>query len=156
MQYVSGNSAAVYTSFNRCYVSDTEKVHTPVLLYEEPLSFGCPIRNNWRIRIFMNITDVSHIRNGCLEVDILVSPRSNRSGPEGFDEWRRRLIVRVKAPPLDGRANKEVEEIFREITGCSSKVTSGHLNRQKTVTVTGDTDIILEKLEDSNESERTS
>lgn len=104
----------------------------------------------------MNITDVSRIRNGCLEVDILVSPRSNRSGPEGFDEWRRRLIVRVKAPPLDGRANKEVEEIFREITGCVSKVTSGHLNRQKTVTVTGNADLILKKLEDSDGSQRTS
>lgn len=104
----------------------------------------------------MNITDVSRIRNGCLEVDILVSPRSNRSGPEGFDEWRRRLIVRVKAPPLDGRANKEVEEIFREITGCASKVTSGHLNRQKTVTVTGNADLILKKLEDSDGSQRAS
>ena len=99
----------------------------------------------------MNISDVSRRKADCLEVDILVSPRSNRSGPEGFDEWRRRMILRVKAPPLDGRANKEVEAMFREITGFHSEVTSGHLNRQKTVTIHGDPDRILEIL-----GERTS
>lgn len=86
----------------------------------------------------MNISDVSRIRGKSLEVDVLVSPRSNRSGPEGYDEWRKRMVLRVKAPPLDGRANKEVEETFREITGFPSKVTSGQVSRQKTVTVDGD------------------
>ena len=98
----------------------------------------------------MKAEDVSRRRNGSLEVDILVSPRSNRSGPEGYDQWRRRMIVRVKAPPLDGRANKEVEELFREITGMPSQVTSGHLNRQKTVTVSGDPDRILSILDGFN------
>jgi uncharacterized protein (TIGR00251 family) len=86
----------------------------------------------------MNIDDVSRVRGNSLEVDVLVSPRSNRSGPEGYDEWRKRMVLRVKAPPLDGRANKEVEETFREITGFVSKVTSGQISRQKTVTVDGD------------------
>lgn len=98
----------------------------------------------------MKAEDVSRRRNGSLDVDILVSPRSNRSGPEGYDQWRRRMIVRVKAPPLDGRANKEVEELFREITGMPSQVTSGHLNRQKTVTVSGDPDRILSILDGVN------
>lgn len=86
----------------------------------------------------MDINDVTRVRGGILEVDVLVSPRSNRSGPEGYDEWRKRMVLRVKAPPLDGRANKEVEETFREITGFPSKVTSGQVSRQKTVTVEGD------------------
>ena len=68
----------------------------------------------------MRIADVSRKKEGCQEVDVLVSPRSNRSGPEGFDQWRKRLILRVKAPPLDGRANKEVEETFSQITGMRS------------------------------------
>lgn len=98
----------------------------------------------------MKAEDVSRRKNGSLEVDILVSPRSNRSGPEGYDQWRRRMILRVKAPPLDGRANKEVEELFRDITGMPSQVTSGHLNRQKTVTITGDPDRILQVLNGVN------
>lgn len=97
----------------------------------------------------MKLSDVSRSMDGRLEVDVLVSPRSNRSGPEGFDEWRRRLILRVKAPPLDGRANKEVEATFREITGMKSEVTSGQLNRQKTVTVYGDPAKAAEALERS-------
>ncbi len=97
----------------------------------------------------MRVSDVSRDKGDRLEVDVLVSPRSNRSGPEGFDEWRRRLILRVKAPPLDGRANKEVEETFRGITGMRCEVTSGHLNRQKTVTVYGDPGAAVAAIEGS-------
>lgn len=95
----------------------------------------------------MNISDVSRVRGNTLEVDVLVSPRSNRSGPEGYDEWRKRMVLRVKAPPLDGRANKEVEETFRNITGVTCKVTSGQVSRQKTVTVEGDPKKAMEVLE---------
>ena len=97
----------------------------------------------------MKISDVSRIKGDSLEVDVLVSPRSNRSGPEGYDEWRKRLILRVKAPPLDGRANKEVEETFRQITGFKCEVTSGQLNRQKTVTVYGNPSKAMESIEGS-------
>ena len=97
----------------------------------------------------MKISDVSRVRGDSLEVDVLVSPRSNRSGPEGYDEWRKRLILRVKAPPLDGRANKEVEDTFRQITGFKCEVTSGQLNRQTTVTVYGDPVKAMESIEGS-------
>ena len=97
----------------------------------------------------MKISDVSRVRGDSLEVDVLVSPRSNRSGPEGYDECRKRLILRVKAPPLDGRANKEVDDTFRQITGFKCEVTSGQLNRQKTVTVYGDPVKAMESIEGS-------
>ena len=94
----------------------------------------------------MDVSDASRSVDGGLEVDISVSPRSDRSGTEGIDEWRKRLIVRVKAPPLDGRANKEVEELFRKVTGCKSEVIRGQTSRQKTVLVHGDYDSILDSL----------
>ncbi len=84
-----------------------------------------------------------------MELDVLVSPRSNRSGLEGFDEWRKRIILRVRSPPLDGRANKEVESYFREITGCQSKVTAGMTSHQKTVTISGDPEAIIKAIEGS-------
>jgi hypothetical protein len=95
----------------------------------------------------MRVADVSRDKGDCLELDIMVSPRSNRSGLEGFDEWRRRAILRVKSPPLDGRANKEVESYFKEITGCKSSVTAGMTSHQKTVTIVGDPGAIIEALE---------
>jgi len=86
----------------------------------------------------MDLADVSRVVAGGMELDILVSPGSDRSGIEGFDEWRRRLIVRVRAPPADGKANKEVEALMKEVTGCRSEIVRGHLNRQKTVMIYGD------------------
>ncbi|MBE6522674.1 MAG: YggU family protein [Thermoplasmata archaeon] len=95
----------------------------------------------------MRVADVSRDKGDRLEFDIMVSPRSNRSGLEGFDEWRKRAILRVKSPPLDGRANKEVESYFKEVTGCKSSVTAGMTSHQKTVTIAGDPKAIIEAIE---------
>lgn len=94
----------------------------------------------------MDVSEAVRTVDGGVEIDISVSPRSDRSGTEGVDEWRKRLIVRVKAPPLDGRANKEVEELFRKVTGCKSEVIRGQTSRQKTVLVYGELSSILESL----------
>ncbi len=94
----------------------------------------------------MDVSDATRAVDGGLEVDVSVSPRSDRSGTEGVDEWRKRLIVRVKAPPLDGRANKEVEDLFRKVTGCKCEIVRGQTSRQKTVLVIGNREEILESL----------
>lgn len=86
------------------------------------------------------------VPEGC-EVDLLVSPRSNRTGPEGVDEWRRMLVFRVKAPPLEGRANKEVVSLMSDITGFKCEVIRGMTSRQKTVLVRGDASTVAERLE---------
>ena len=94
----------------------------------------------------MDVSEAARTVDGGVEIDISVSPRSDRSGTEGVDEWRKRLIVRVKAPPLDGRANKEVEELFRKVTGCKSEVIRGQTSRQKTVLVHGELSSVMESL----------
>ena len=88
---------------------------------------------------------VRQTEEGC-ELDVLVSPRSNRSGPEGVDEWRRMLVLRVRAPPLDGRANKEVESTLSEITGYKCQVIRGQTSRQKTVLIGGPMDDVVRSL----------
>lgn len=95
----------------------------------------------------MDISDVTRQTKDSVEVELQVSPRSSRSGIEGIDPWRKRLIVRVKAPPLDGRANKEVEEVLSGISGCRTQVTAGQTSRQKTATVYGNPVEICAKLE---------
>ena len=67
----------------------------------------------------------------------------------GFDLWRKRLIVRFRSPPLDGRANREVEEIIGGITGMKTVVKSGAADRRKTVLVEGDADAAAERLGDA-------
>lgn len=99
----------------------------------------------------MDLTETFRETDDGIEIDISVSPRSDRYGTEGIDEWRKRLTVRVKAPPLDGRANKEVESLFKEITGCKSSVIRGQTSRQKTVLIKGDPQSIIESLRDGLE-----
>lgn len=94
----------------------------------------------------MKVSDVCRSGSGYVDVDISVSPRSNRPGPDGYDEWRRRLILRVSAPPLDGRANKEVCQYFSDLTRMRAEVTNGMTSRQKTVRISGDPEDILAKL----------
>lgn len=94
----------------------------------------------------MDVSEAVRAVDEGVEIDISVSPRSDRSGTEGVDEWRKRLIVRVKAPPLDGRANKEVEELFRKVTGFRTEVVRGQTSRQKTVLVRGDFGSVLDAL----------
>ena len=95
----------------------------------------------------MRVSDIIRIVSGGCEIDLLVSPRSNRTGPEGVDEWRRMLIFRVKSPPLEGRANKEVVSLMNDLTGFKCEVIRGMTSRQKTVFVRGDASIVAEKLE---------
>ena len=97
----------------------------------------------------MKASDAMREKNGGVEIDVTVSPRSNRSGIDGIDEWRKRLIVRVKAPPLDGRANKEVAAVFADVTGFKSEVVSGQTSHQKTVFVRGDLVSVLAAVEKS-------
>ena len=99
----------------------------------------------------MRISDVSRRRPEGLEIDVLVSPRSPKSCLDGFDEWRKRLIVRVRAPPVGGKADGDVCGLFSEITGCRSEITAGMTSRQKTVLVRGnaaDIEAALEKSAD--------
>ena len=96
----------------------------------------------------MKVSDIIRPVEGGCELDILVSPRSNRSGPEGVDEWRKMLILRVRAPPLDGRANKEVESTLSEITGFRCQVVRGQTSRQKTVMISGPAESVVPKLEE--------
>lgn len=97
----------------------------------------------------MDLSDVTRKTEDGLEVEIYVSPRSSKQGLDGIDEWRNRIIVRVRAPPLDGRANKEVEKLMRELTGMKSTVIKGMTDRRKTVSIQGDYEIIAKKLEDA-------
>lgn len=82
-----------------------------------------------------------------MEIDVSVSPRSDRSGADGIDEWRARLNLRVKAPPVGGKADREVEEFFAKASGHPSEVVRGMTSRQKTVMIHGDPTEIIRAME---------
>jgi hypothetical protein len=95
----------------------------------------------------MNTSNVSRRVEKGLEIDVFVSPNSSVQGTEGTDEWRKCIVIRVHSPPSDGKANREVEELVKNITGYRSEIIRGHTNRKKTIMIFGDPDKILSSLE---------
>lgn len=77
---------------------------------------------------------VSEVQNGIL-VDIEVSTKSNNFEIAGYNEWRERIEIRIKSPPLKGRANKEIINEFSKLTSNPVEIISGLKSRQKTVKI---------------------
>jgi uncharacterized protein (TIGR00251 family) len=72
------------------------------------------------------------------DLRVRVQPRAKRAG---IGEWRGdALVVRVTAPPVEGRANAAVRKAIAEAAGVpASKVTivRGRASRDKTLRVEG-------------------
>ena len=80
------------------------------------------------------------------EIDVMVSPHSNSSGIQGIDEWRSRIVVKIRAPPEAGKANKELVELFSGLLG-KAELGRGSTNRMKTIVVQMDREEVLRILE---------
>ena len=80
------------------------------------------------------------------EIDVMVSPHSSSSGIQGIDGWRNRIIVKIRAPPEAGKANKELIELFSELLG-KAELGRGSTNRLKTIVVQKGRDEVLRILE---------
>lgn len=80
------------------------------------------------------------------EIDVMVSPHSSSSGIQGIDEWRNRIIVKIKAPPEAGKANKELIEVFSKLLG-KAELGRGSTNRLKTIVVQMGREEVLRILE---------
>ncbi|HDD59492.1 YggU family protein [Thermoplasmatales archaeon ex4484_36] len=73
-------------------------------------------------------------------VEVEVKPSGKRSAVTGYDPWRGAFRVEVRAPPVKGRANSEVEEILAElllVRRASVRVVGGATSRHKVVEVEG-------------------
>ncbi|HIJ00936.1 MAG: uncharacterized protein PWQ88_1250 [Candidatus Methanomethylophilaceae archaeon] len=81
------------------------------------------------------------------ELDILVSPRSAASRIDGFDQWRQRVTVKVRAPPSEGKANQEIVSLFREITGTDVSIIKGAGSRMKTLYIAMPAEELRKKME---------
>ena len=81
------------------------------------------------------------------EIDIIVSPNAKRCELGEVDPWRKRLAVKVAAPPEGGRANRDVEELFSNVLEVRATVSSGHTNRMKVIVVPMDATEVIKRLE---------
>lgn len=83
-------------------------------------------------------------------MDIDVSPGSASRGIRGYDEWRKRIKISVKAQAKDGKANAELVSLLSEILGAVAsniQITSGHTSGRKRVLVKDiSKELLMEKL----------
>ena len=77
---------------------------------------------------------VKEFEEGIL-VDIEVSTKSNKFKISGYNDWRERIEIRIKSPPLKGKANKEIMAEFSSFTKKDVEILSGHKSRQKTLKI---------------------
>lgn len=74
-------------------------------------------------------------------IDFEVSPGAKETRvPSGYNEWRRRIEARLKAPPERGRANEELIGELSALLGIpesSIEITSGARDSRKSVKVLG-------------------
>jgi uncharacterized protein len=75
---------------------------------------------------------------GGATIEAFVRPRAAKDGLAGVHGTG--LRVKVKAPPVEGRANRAVEKLFADLLGLprsAVEVVTGELSRHKTIRVSG-------------------
>ncbi|WP_456422550.1 DUF167 domain-containing protein [Thermococcus sp.] len=77
---------------------------------------------------------------------VYVQPNAKRNEIEGVDEWRGRLKVKIKAPPVGGKANKELVKFLSKVLGAEVELVRGETSREKDLFVRLDVKDIKERL----------
>lgn len=86
---------------------------------------------------------IKEVKDGVL-ISLHVSPGSKEVS-FGYDEWRKAIEVKLKSPAKEGKANRELLNIFKEIFG-DAEIVSGEKSRSKVLKVKGDKDSVVERL----------
>ena len=91
--------------------------------------------------------------DGAVLIEIEVQPGASRQGIVGFNDWRGRIQVAVKAEAQKGKANHAVCNVLSKIFAAPVSVAAGHTSRQKKISVAGLSSIeIIQILEGLIES----
>lgn len=79
--------------------------------------------------------------DGGVLVAVDVKPSADRDAfPDGYNEWRQRLGVRLEAPAREGQANRALCELVAKTLQVDSGnvgIRQGHTSSRKTVFVRG-------------------
>ena len=88
------------------------------------------------LRAFVGLAScVQTTLDGDVLLEIEVQPASSRQGIVGFNDWRSRIQVAVKAEAKKGQANHAVCNVLSKIFSSPITVVSGHTARTKKVQV---------------------
>ncbi len=77
---------------------------------------------------------ITEVQDGIL-VDVEVSPKSKRFEIIGYNEWRKKIEIRIKSVPQKGKANKEIINEFSDLTKSPVEIISGLKSQHKTLKI---------------------
>ena len=72
--------------------------------------------------------------DGALLMEVEIQPGASQQGVTGFNEWRSRLVIAVKAEAKQGQANRAVVHVIAQQFHLSTSdvtVVTGHRSRKK-------------------------
>lgn len=68
-----------------------------------------------------------------IDIEVTTNAKKNEIGK--INEWRKRLEVRIKEHPIEGKANKAILKFLKEIFKTDVEISSGTTSSQKTVLI---------------------
>jgi len=79
------------------------------------------------------INPADYIKDNSLR--IIVKPGKKQNYVLGYDYERKALIVEIKAPAYDNKANKEVIKFFYKLLKRHVRIKSGHTSKEKVLII---------------------
>ena len=70
-------------------------------------------------------------------IDVEISPNAKKNEIGGINEWGKRIIIKIKAQPIEGKANKEIIKFLKKTFKRDVEIVSGLTSSQKTILVIG-------------------
>ena len=87
--------------------------------------------------------------DGRVLLEVEVKPSSTQQGIIGYNKWRSRLQIAVKAHAEKGKANHAVCNLMSTVLGAEVTIVSGHTSRKKRLSIHElSAEQIIEKLEE--------
>jgi len=77
-------------------------------------------------------------------IDIEVVPNSSEFRIE-YNQWSKRIRIKIRSQALKGQANKEIQAIFKEIFRDATIIKGEH-NRKKSILVSSDIEKVYSKI----------
>ena len=81
-----------------------------------------------------------------VKIKVHVIPNSKENKIEGYNEWKKAVVVRIKAPASGGRANRELEKFLSEFFESDVEIVSGKKSRDKIVLIKSNEKKVYDKL----------
>jgi hypothetical protein len=89
----------------------------------------------------VNVAPAVHEAREGVVLDVELVPGASRDAfPDGYNEWRKRVMARVAAPAEEGRANEALVALvaqFFDVPRARVRVAHGAASRQKGVVIEG-------------------